>query len=126
MSAAAELSAAMLRKRLFVMMRSPKRPEQASTHIESHLRWAIAAEAAGHLFASGPFVAAGVAPGTPGSPAGGLTILRADSIEHACRIADGDPYVQTETVSYEMKEWLLMEGSFGLRINFSSGSYAFD
>jgi uncharacterized protein YciI len=116
----------MLRKPLFVMLRRTLKPEQAPAWIERHLRWVIAQEEAGHVFASGPFVAPGVVPGTPGSPEGGLTLLRASSMEAAREIAESDPYVSSGTVAYELKEWLLMEGGFQLRVRFSQGTFSIE
>ena len=121
-----ELTASMLRKRLFAMLRRPLRPEQAPLHFEQHLRWVLAQEKAGTVFASGPFVAPGHAPGAPGSPEGGLTLLRASSIEDARALAQTDPYVFSGTVTYDMKEWLIMEGGFALRVRFSRGTFELD
>ena len=121
-----QLMKRMLKKRLFVMLRKAEKPQQSPQYFEAHLTWMIAAEKRGEIFGSGPFVAQDIAPATPGSPAGSMTILRAESREAAIRIADTDPYVLSGTISYEMKEWLVMEGSITLKIHFSDGSYQFD
>jgi hypothetical protein len=47
-------------------------------------------------------------------------------LDQACAIADGYPYERHGVVTYEMREWLLMEGGFALRVSFSQGSYAID
>lgn len=120
------LSRNMLRKRLFVMWRRPLAPHRAPEFIEAHLRWVIAAEERGQVFASGPFVAPGVEPGRPGSPAGGMTVLRVGSLEEAEALARSDPYVSSGIVNYEIKEWLVMEGSIHLRVSFSSARYSLD
>jgi uncharacterized protein len=121
-----QLTAKLLRKRLFVMLRFPRSPETARRHFADHLQWVIAAESRGEIFASGPFIAPGAAPAQPGSPAGGMTILRAPSLEAACAIVEGDPYVRHGVVDYEMREWLVMEGGFVLKISFSHGGFALD
>jgi len=69
------------------------------------------------LFASGPLAAAA------GQPAGdGLTILRAESAEDARAIAAADPFVVNKLRSFEVREWTVMEGSLGLKVNFSDQS----
>lgn len=121
-----QLTARLLRKRLFVMLRRPRRSERAQQHFGAHLQWVLAGEQRGEVFASGPFVAPGATPARPGSPAGGLTILRAKSMEHAHEMARGDPYVVEEVVDFEIKEWLLMEGGFTLTVSFGRHDYRFD
>ena len=60
---------------------------------------------------------------TPGTPQGdGLTILRAGSAEEARAIASADPFVINKLRSFEVREWTLMEGSFGVKVNFSDQS----
>ena len=77
----------------------------------------IGLERKGVLFASGPFAA------NPGAPVGdGLTILRAARAEEASTIASADPFVVNKLRSFEVREWTLMEGSFGLKVNFSDQS----
>ena len=74
----------------------------------------IGLEKRGVLFASGPLTAA------PGQPLGdGLTVLRAASEDDARTIAAADPFVVNKLRSFEVREWTVMEGSFGVRLNFS-------
>lgn len=121
-----QLMQRMLKKHLFVMLRRTVKPEQSPLYFQAHLEWMIDAEKRAQIFGSGPFIAHEVAPGTPGSPAGSMTILRAASRDEAIRIAESDPYVTSGTIAYEMKEWMVMEGTFALRINFSDGTYHID
>jgi uncharacterized protein YciI len=121
-----KLSQKFLRKRLYVMLRTPSQINLAQSLFTEHLRWVIDSENQGKIFASGPFVAKGSMPGKPGSPAGGMTLIRAISFDEAKEIADTDPYIVNDVVKYELKEWLLMEGSFSLKISFSQGTYSFD
>jgi hypothetical protein len=54
------------------------------------------------------------------SPAGdGLTILRAASEEEARMIASADPFVVNKLRSFEVREWTVMEGSIGVKVNLS-------
>ena len=74
----------------------------------------IGLEKKGVLFASGPLSAA------PGQPAGdGLTIVRAASADEARAIASVDPVVVSKLRTFEVREWTVMEGSLGLKVNFS-------
>ncbi|AQV94158.1 hypothetical protein BJN34_09680 [Cupriavidus necator] len=114
---AAALMAKMLRKRLFVAIRSPLALSRAGALLARHLRWAIDAEARGEIFLSGPFVGGG----SPGER-GGMTVLRAESEQAARAIMDNDPFVAESVYTYELREWMLMEGSVSLNFTFSNGA----
>jgi len=69
------------------------------------------------LFASGP-----LADGE-GPPSGaGLTILRVANMREARELAEADPFVSGGLRTFELKEWTVMEGSLGLRVNLSDQS----
>lgn len=126
MSASAEerirqLTQHMLRKKLYVVLsKGGATPEQIGALLPQHLEYMIGLEKRGLLFASGPLTA------EPGKPAGdGLTILRAASAEEARNIASSDPFVVNELRTFEVREWTVMEGSLGLKINFSDQSLEF-
>ena len=75
-------------------------------------------EKKGVLFASGPLAEA------DGKTRGdGLTILRAASAEDARRIAEADPFVVAGLRNFELREWTVMEGSLGIKVNFSDQSF---
>jgi uncharacterized protein YciI len=105
----------MLRKKLYVILsKGGATPEQLGAVLPDHLDYMIGLEKQGVLFASGPLTAA------PGKPAGdGLTVLRAESEDDARRIAAADPFVVKKIRTFEVREWTVMEGSFGVRLNFS-------
>lgn len=113
-----ELTQRMLRKKLYVVLsKGGATPEQIGAFLPQHLEYMIGLEKRGVLFASGPLTAA------PGQPAGdGLTILRATSAEEASRIAAADPFVINKLRTFEVREWTVMEGSLGLKVNFSDQS----
>jgi uncharacterized protein YciI len=113
-----QLTQRMLRKKLYVVLsKGNATPEQIGEILPQHLEYMIGLEKKGALFASGPLTAA------PGAPAGdGLTILRAGSAEEARAIAAADPFVIGRLRSFEVREWTLMEGSFGVKVNFSDQS----
>jgi uncharacterized protein YciI len=108
----------MLRKKLFVILsKGAATAEQIGAVLPQHLEFMIGLERQGILFASGPLTAA------PGAPMGdGLTILRAASAEDARAIASADPFIINKLRSFEVREWTLMEGSFGVTVNFSDQS----
>ena len=110
-----QLTKGMLRKKLYVVLsKGAATAEQLGAVLPDHLEYMIGLEKQGVLFASGPLSTA------PGGPVGdGLTVLRADSEEHARQIASADPFVVKKIRSFEIREWTVMEGSFGVRLNFS-------
>ena len=113
-----QLTQRMLRKKLYVILsKGGATAEQLGAILPRHLEYMIVLEKTGVLFASGPLSAA------PGAPAGdGLTILRAASVEEARQIASADPFVINKLRNFEVREWTLMEGSFGVKLNFSDQS----
>jgi uncharacterized protein YciI len=113
-----QLTKGMLRKRLYVILsKGGATPEQLSAVLPDHLEYMMGLEKKGVLFASGPLTAA------KDKPAGdGLTILRAASTEEARQIASTDPFVVNKLRTFEVREWTVMEGSLGLKVNFSDQS----
>lgn len=116
--AAQHLLQSMANKPLYVALRTPRDTTRMDELLEPHLRWAIAAERRGELFASGPFVADGVPPGM----LGGMTIVRAASAEEAQAILAGDPFVAHGVIAVEIRRWMLMEGSFSVTVRLSDQS----
>ena len=113
-----QLTASMLRKKLYVVLsKGAATPDQIGAVLPEHLEYMIGLEKKGALFASGPLTAAA------GQPAGdGLTILRAGSADEARAIASADPFVINKLRTFEVREWTVMEGSLGLKVNFSDQS----
>ena len=104
----------MLRKKLYVVLsKGGAAPEKIAKYLPRHLEYMIGLEKQGVLFASGPLAEA------DGKTRGdGLTILRAASAEAARTIAEADPFVVNGLRSFELREWTVMEGSFGLKVNY--------
>ena len=113
-----ELTKTMLRKKLYVVLsKGGAAPERLAELLPKHLEYMIGLEKAGVLFASGPLAA------SDGTTRGdGLTILRAANVEAARKIAEADPFVVNGLRSFELREWTVMEGSLGIKINFSDQS----
>lgn len=113
------LLAQMLQKPLYVALRLPNDLSRFSEVLEAHLQWAIAAEKRGELFASGPFVDEG---GVPGA-LGGMSIVRAASMEEAQQILSRDPFIREGVYVPSIRKWLLMEGGVTVTLRFSDQSY---
>jgi uncharacterized protein len=86
--------------------------------LPQHLEYMIAIEKDGKMLASGPL--------DFGRSSDGMTILRVDSEAEAREIASNDPFVKNGVRSFTMREWLVMEGSFSMRVNFSDRSIEID
>jgi uncharacterized protein YciI len=108
----------MLRKKLYVVLsKGGAAPEQIAEHLPRHLEYMIGLEKEGVLFASGPLAEA------DGQVRGdGLTIVRAPSAQAARAIAEADPFVVHGLRSFELREWTVMEGSLGIKVNLSDQS----
>ncbi|MFS2101919.1 YciI family protein [Variovorax sp. Varisp85] len=115
---AQDLLRTMLNKPLYVALRKPGNLARMPELLEAHLRWMIAAEHRGELFASGPFADDASAPGA----LGGMTIVRATSVSHARDILSTDPFVKEGVVTLDIKKWLLMEGSLSITVRLSDQS----
>jgi uncharacterized protein len=114
----AALTQKMLRRKLYVVLsKASPTPEKLKALLPSHLEYMIGLEKRGVLFASGP-----LADGNEPSSGAGLTIVRAGSAAEAREMADADPFVKNGLRQYELKEWTLMEGALGLRVNLSDQS----
>ncbi|WP_397475225.1 YciI family protein [Pusillimonas sp.] len=109
----------MLKKPLYVVLRTPVDLTRINELLPAHLEWAVQCEKRGELFASGPFVNEGGAPGADG----GMSIFRADSVAEVERILAGDPFIQQGVFSAAIKKWVLMEGGFTVSVRFSDQSY---
>jgi uncharacterized protein len=111
----ADLTRRMLRKKLYVLLSKPVvEPEKLKPFLLAHLEYMIGLEKRGLVFASGPLSDG------EGPPTGaGLTVLRAKDAKEARALAEGDPFFANGLRTFELKEWTIMEGSFGLRVNLS-------
>ena len=114
----AELTQKMLRRKFYAVLSQPSSaPEKLKPLLPAHLEYMIGLEKRGLLFASGP-LSEGAGP-----PSGaGLTILRAASAEEARALAEADPFVTNGVRTFDIKEWTIMEGSLGLKVNLSDQS----
>jgi uncharacterized protein YciI len=111
----AELTRKMLRKKLYVVLSAPAvAPDKLQPFLSAHLEYMIGLEKRGHVFASGP-LSDGAGPPT----GAGLTVLRARDLAEARALAEADPFFVNGVRTFELKEWTLMEGTLGVRVNLS-------
>jgi uncharacterized protein len=114
----AELTAKMLRRKLYAVISQPSpAPQKLKPLLPAHLEYMIELEKRGLLFASGP-----LSDGAGPPNGAGLTILRAASAAEARALAEADPFVAHGLRTFELKEWTIMEGSLGLKVNLSDQS----
>lgn len=114
----AELTGKMWRQKFYAVLSKPSpTPEKLKALLPAHLEYMIALEKRGVLFASGP-----LADGAGPPDGAGLTVLRVKSAVEARAIAEADPFVASGLRSFDLKEWTIMEGSLGLRVNLSDQS----
>ena len=50
-----------------------------------------------------------------------MVIIRADSLEHAHKIAAADPIDKSSARDYRLRPWLLKEGSITINVAYSKG-----
>jgi hypothetical protein len=114
----ADLTRKMLRKKFYVVLSKPVvAPDKLQPFLSAHLEYMIGLEKRGLVFASGP-----LADG-PGPPTGaGLTVLRAKDMNEARALAEADPFFTNGLRTFELKEWTVMEGTLGVRVNLSDQS----
>jgi len=114
----AELTQKMLRRKLYAVLSHPSpSPEKLKALLPAHLEYMISLEKRGVLFASG------LLSDGKGPPSGaGLTVLRVADINEARALAEADPFVRNGLRTFEVKEWTIMEGTLGLRVNLSDQS----
>jgi uncharacterized protein len=108
-----KLTEGMLKKKLYAVLWNGNGADLAP-HLAEHLTFMIALEREGKVFASGPF--------DLGKSSDGMTILRVGSAAEARAIASRDPFVVKGLRTFQVREWLVMEGSFGINVNYSDRS----
>jgi uncharacterized protein len=113
-----DLTDGMLKKKLYVVLSKAVAPgPRLKEVLPDHLRYMIALERKGLVFASGPLTEEG------GEPRGeGLTILRAANAAEARMIAEADPFYREGLRTFDVRAWTVMEGSLALRVNLSDQS----
>ena len=103
---------------LYVVETSPIKPERLGEVLPAHLLYQVEQEQCGALVFAGP-----LSDETGEQMQGcGLIIYRAESMEAARAIADGDPMHAGGIRTYTLRKWLVNEGSLQLDVKLSTQS----
>jgi uncharacterized protein YciI len=88
-------------------------------NLDPHLAYQAKLEADGVMFAAGPLSA------TDGSAWAGMGIFfyRADSLADAIALAEQDPMHKSGARTFEVRTWLLNEGTFSVRFSYSTSKF---
>ena len=114
-----EASKGMLQKQLYVVFTKPTNglgPVMAN--IEPHLKFQVELEEKGIMFGAGPFWA----DDEETWEGEGMVIIRAGSLAEARQIAETDPMHKSGARSFEVRPWLLNEGTVTIKVRYSDGS----
>ena len=103
---------------MYAIISTPVAPEKLQENLPAHLAYQSEQEQKGALVMAGPLsdLSGELMEGM------GMIIYRAESLEAAKAIADGDPMHQSGTREYTIRRWLVNEGSFQLDIKLSAQS----
>jgi uncharacterized protein YciI len=111
-----------LGKKLYVVISEPAEHvgDRSAVRAE-HLEYQYKLEREGVMFAAGPFL-----DGNDQPNGSGLIIYRAASLEAATEIARRDPFHAKGFRKFRIMPWRVSEGTLGIRVNYSSGTYEID
>lgn len=92
-------------------------PDDIAANLPEHLAYQAQLERAGQLAFAGP-----MSDESGENMQGvGLIIYRADSLEAARALAQGDPMHKSGARSFVLRRWMINEGSFSLSVGLSTG-----
>lgn len=92
-------------------------PDDVKENLPDHLAYQADLEASGKLAFAGP-----MSDETGAEMQGvGLVIYRADSLEEARALAEGDPMHKSGARTFVLRRWLINEGSLTLQVGLSAG-----
>ncbi len=104
---------------LYAVVSTPaKSPEALKENLPAHLAYQAEQEQQGRLVMAGPLsdLSGELMEGV------GMIVYRAESLEAATALAEGDPMHKTGTRTFTIRRWLVNEGSFQLDIKLSAQS----
>jgi uncharacterized protein len=111
-----EASRGMLQKQLYVVFTRPTNGlGPVMENLEEHLAYQVKLESDGIMVGAGPFWLDDEE--TWGGE--GMVIIRAGSLAEARRIAEADPMHASGARSFQVRPWLLNEGTITVKISFS-------
>jgi len=109
----------MLSKQLYVVFTKPTNGlGPVMENVEEHLKFQVSLEERGIMFGAGPFWTDDEKEWL----GEGMVIIRADNIGEARKIAESDPMHACGARSFEVRPWLLNEGTVTIKIRYSDGS----
>jgi uncharacterized protein len=111
------IAAAMIRQEFYIMHRRMLAPERKAAVVLEHFQWLVRMEKDGRLLMSGGIFL------KDGTQSEGLSILRADSWDHAESLAASDPFVITGAASFHIERFRLGAGRITLAFDFSDRTY---
>jgi len=110
----------MLQLQLYAIFTRPVEGlEPVMAALERHLEFQISLEERGILFAAGPFWT----DDEQQWRGEGMTVIRAESLDAAKAIAAQDPMHVSGARAFEVRPWLVNEGSLTIRLNHSKRSF---
>ena len=113
-----ELTGKMLRKKLFMVTFASKvGMDELFPLLPAHLEYMIGLARKGVLFAAGPV---NTEKGVP--TGGGMALFNTATAVEARSFAEGDPFYQKGLRSFEINEWIFMEGSMTVTLNFAENA----
>ena len=114
-----EASKGMLQKQLYVVFTKPTDGmAPVMENIKEHLDFQVELERKGIMFGAGPFWA----DNETDWHGEGMVIIRAESLAHAKEIAASDPMHKSGARAFEVRPWLLNEGTVTVKITYSDGN----
>ncbi len=111
-------SEGMLQKQLYVVFTTPENGMgPVMQNIEAHLKFQVELEQKGIMFGAGPLWADNETDWN----GEGMVIIRANSLAEAREIAAQDPMHSSGARSFEVRPWLLNEGTLTVKVDYSTG-----
>ena len=113
-------SSEMLNKYLYVVFTKPENGMKAvMENLEEHLKFQVSLEKNGVMFGAGPFWEDNEIDWN----GEGMVIIRANSLDHAKKIAASDPMHQSGARNFTVRPWLLNEGNIQVSLDYSTGKF---
>jgi uncharacterized protein YciI len=111
----------MLQKQMYVVFTKPiNGMGPVMANLEDHLKFQIQLETDGIMYGAGPFWA----DNEQDWNGEGMVIIRSGSLAEARKIAEGDPMHSSGARSFEVRPWLLNEGTISIKLDYSTGKYS--
>ena len=86
-------------------------------NLGEHVAYQTTLERDGVMFAAGPLASEDLTEWL----GEGLFMYRADSIDHARKIAEADPMHSSGARTFTVREWMVNEGTYSIQVYYSAG-----